>query len=206
MRRRVFPSVVVAVLVLTVGAVAATSPIQQAAANVRSAIPAIEAYRADHGTYAGMTLAKLRVYDRQVGPIVVRRASRRAYCIQSSVRGVIAHFDGPRGPARRGRCGTRGAVIPRPPAPPRSEPPADEAAAHRLLRNAVASAIGYYTDHGTYVGMTIAKLREYDPTVRGITIPWTTREQFCLETIGAGYHLMGPEEGAKQGPCPPAPA
>ena len=40
-----------------------------AQANVRSAIPAVEAFYADHGTYVGMTLAKLKAsYDARRRP------------------------------------------------------------------------------------------------------------------------------------------
>jgi hypothetical protein len=40
-----------------------------AGAMVRSAAPPIEAYRVDHGTYVGATLAKLRAYDRTLSSI-----------------------------------------------------------------------------------------------------------------------------------------
>ena len=34
-----------------------------AKANLRQAIPSVEAYKADNGSYAGMTVASLRTYD-----------------------------------------------------------------------------------------------------------------------------------------------
>src|SRR3954471_14885010 len=34
-----------------------------AAANVRSAVPSVEAFYSDHGTYTGMTLVTLKTYD-----------------------------------------------------------------------------------------------------------------------------------------------
>ena len=44
-----------------------------AQANVRSAIPAVEAYAADNGGYAGMTLAALQVIDAGVKNVADRR-------------------------------------------------------------------------------------------------------------------------------------
>ncbi len=71
--------------------------------------------------------------------------------------------------------------------------------------------IGYYADHNTYAGATVAKLREYDDAsskLPDITIGWTTAKEFCLET-GAGsygpYHLRGPSEAPKPGACPSTP-
>lgn len=57
-------------------AAAKSETVPQAAAHVRSAIPAIEAYRVDRGTYVGLTLAKIRSYDKSVRGVTVRRAAR----------------------------------------------------------------------------------------------------------------------------------
>lgn len=71
--------------------------------------------------------------------------------------------------------------------------------------------LGYYADHNTYAGATVAKLREYDDATSklpDITIAWATPKEFCLET-GAGsngtYHLRGPAEAPKPGACPSTP-
>jgi hypothetical protein len=57
--------------------------------NLRASIPAIEAWNADHDTYAGATLDTLRrAYDYGLADIVVVRASRKTYCIESTVDGV----------------------------------------------------------------------------------------------------------------------
>src|SRR5918999_510567 len=57
-----------------------------AKANVRSAIPAVEAYFADNSTYAGMTLAKLQAsYDAGVKNITFGSLSATSYCVQSVV-------------------------------------------------------------------------------------------------------------------------
>jgi hypothetical protein len=66
---------------------------------VRSAIPAIEAWNADHGTYAGMTAKKLRSkYDYGISPeLEVVRAAKRGYCVQATVASETYSFSGPVG-------------------------------------------------------------------------------------------------------------
>jgi hypothetical protein len=66
---------------------------------VRSAIPAIEAWNADHGTYAGMTTRKLRSkYDYGISPeLEVVRAAKKGYCVQATVDGETYSFQGPVG-------------------------------------------------------------------------------------------------------------
>ena len=58
-----------------------------AQANVRSAVPVVETYYADHDTYTGMTLAGLRAIDASVEVTVVS-ASGSDYCISNSQGGV----------------------------------------------------------------------------------------------------------------------
>ena len=61
----------------------------QAQTNLRASIPAIEAWNADHGTYAGATLNLLRKnYDYGLKDVLVVRADRKTYCIESTVDGV----------------------------------------------------------------------------------------------------------------------
>jgi prepilin-type N-terminal cleavage/methylation domain-containing protein len=59
-----------------------------AAADLRAAVPSIEAYRADNaGAYDGMTAAKLQAsYDQGVNPsiIFVKSAAGSAYCVQAT--------------------------------------------------------------------------------------------------------------------------
>ncbi len=75
-----------------------------AKANVRSAVPAVEAYAADNtGTgassgYAGMTTASLTGYDVSLtGKVAVAGAAPTSstYCIQSSVNGKTWRKNGP---------------------------------------------------------------------------------------------------------------
>ncbi len=57
-----------------------------AQANVRAAVPGMEAYNADHGTYTGATSAILQAsYDAGIKHIVVKTANSTTYCVQSTV-------------------------------------------------------------------------------------------------------------------------
>jgi prepilin-type N-terminal cleavage/methylation domain-containing protein len=59
-----------------------------AAADLRAAVPSIEAYRADNaGAYDGMTAAKLQAsYDQGLNPsiIFVKSAAGSSYCVQAT--------------------------------------------------------------------------------------------------------------------------
>ena len=52
---------------------------------LRELVPVIEDYRAEHDTYAGMTLARLRSYDRRLDPsrYQLRHVTAAGYCIGS---------------------------------------------------------------------------------------------------------------------------
>ncbi len=57
-----------------------------AKANVRAAIPAVEAYYADNNVYTGMTLGGLQSsYDAGVKNITIVSASDNTYCVKSKV-------------------------------------------------------------------------------------------------------------------------
>jgi hypothetical protein len=189
---------------LTASAGAATDPLQVRAREVRNAIPSAEAWNADHGTYAGMTLAKLRrAYDKSLKNVVVRKATKKLYCLQSTLRPFV-HYDGPAGPLRRGACGTRGAEVPRTGATTAPPP----TTAEQRLRSAVPAIEAYAADHNGYAGMTIAGIRRWDGSISGITIVWATRDRYCIES-GTGsdtYHKLGPVEPVRPGPCPPPPS
>jgi type II secretion system protein G len=76
-----------------------------AQANVRAAIPAVEAYYADNNTYAGMTLTYLQTtYDQGVKNIVVQAASSTTYCIYSTVGAENWKKDGPPSDIVTGTC------------------------------------------------------------------------------------------------------
>jgi hypothetical protein len=57
----------------------------------------LEAYRAEHETYAGAVLPP------SFGVTLVR-ADATTYCLQAGVDGAVQHFVGPAGPAAAGPC------------------------------------------------------------------------------------------------------
>jgi type IV pilus assembly protein PilA len=65
-----------------------------AEANVRSAVPAVEAYYTDNGTYAGMNLTALASIDAGV-KITVVSAGASTYCISNSQGAFTAYKNGP---------------------------------------------------------------------------------------------------------------
>jgi hypothetical protein len=84
-----------------------TAADQEALTNVRAAIPAIEAWNADHGTYKGMTEAALNGdYDRTIGDSVrlVGPLTKDVYCVESTVGSATWHKAGPRGLVEGGSC------------------------------------------------------------------------------------------------------
>jgi type IV pilus assembly protein PilA len=71
-----------------------------AKANVRAAMPSVEAFYADNGTYSGVTVARLKQsYDAGVKITVGAAGSQTAtaYCITSTVGSSVSHVTGPAG-------------------------------------------------------------------------------------------------------------
>jgi prepilin-type N-terminal cleavage/methylation domain-containing protein len=67
-----------------------------AKANVRAAIPAMEAFFADFNTYAGATPTFLQTnYDQGIKNITVPTATSSTYCLQSVVGGATWRKNGP---------------------------------------------------------------------------------------------------------------
>jgi prepilin-type N-terminal cleavage/methylation domain-containing protein len=78
-----------------------------AQANVRAAVPGMEAFAADHnGTaYSGATSVKLQnSYDAGIKNIEVRLANTTTYCIDSTVGNSIYKKAGPGAPITSGSC------------------------------------------------------------------------------------------------------
>jgi hypothetical protein len=77
-----------------------------AQANVRAAVPGLEAYNADHGVgYDGVTLTKLQQsYDSGIKDVTIVRASASSYCVQSTVGSTTYHKEGPAGDIVSGPC------------------------------------------------------------------------------------------------------
>ncbi|MFN8222430.1 MAG: hypothetical protein U0R50_04175 [Gaiellales bacterium] len=68
-------------------------------------VPAVEAFRADHGTYTGMTLDGLRTIEATISPYVeIRRADDTGYCVQVSAGSLIWSQAGPNGVATLRAC------------------------------------------------------------------------------------------------------
>ena len=76
-----------------------------AQANVRSAVPAVEAYYADNGTYVGMNTAALLLIDAGVKATVSGTAPTASnYCIQSISGSFTYSKTGPAGAIVSGAC------------------------------------------------------------------------------------------------------
>jgi type IV pilus assembly protein PilA len=77
-----------------------------AKANVRAAVPAVEAYNADNSAgYTGMTLAKLTAYDQGVKNIVIiGTPNTTSYCLRSTVGTKSWYKRGPGGDITTGAC------------------------------------------------------------------------------------------------------
>ena len=67
-----------------------------AKANVRAAVPAVEAFYADNGTYVGMTVAALQLIDAGVKINAPTALTTTSYCV-SDTRGGFTYYKG--GPA-----------------------------------------------------------------------------------------------------------
>jgi hypothetical protein len=76
------------------GAVAAQS-------NLQAAGPAAQAYFAENGTYAGLTLTS---YDASAGGISVVSADATSYCLQTTVGTQVFSLRGPGGSVVAGTC------------------------------------------------------------------------------------------------------
>jgi type IV pilus assembly protein PilA len=78
-----------------------------AQANVRAAVPGMEAFNADHATgYVGVNLAKLQVsYDAGIKNVTIRAATQGGYCLENTVPGTVTyHKSGPAGDIKSGSC------------------------------------------------------------------------------------------------------
>ena len=78
-----------------------------AQANVRAAVPGMEAFNADHATgYTGVTLTKLQgSYDAGIKNIKISVANTTTYCIVNTSPGTVTyHKSGPTGDIKSGAC------------------------------------------------------------------------------------------------------
>jgi type IV pilus assembly protein PilA len=81
---------------------------QAARANIRAAVPGVEAFFADTGTYVGITLAGLQAsYDAGIKNVSFPNLAATTYCIQNvatSTGGKQYHLNGPGGDIVTGAC------------------------------------------------------------------------------------------------------
>ena len=79
--------------------------VSAAEANVRAAIPGIEAFNADHGTYVGATSAALQAsYDAGIKHILIKSQTATGYCVQSTVGTAVYNKNGPSADIVSGAC------------------------------------------------------------------------------------------------------
>lgn len=162
--------------------------------NVRAAIPAIEAYYADNGTYKGATLKVLRErYDASLQGVEVVKANAQTYCIESTEIGFPWYKAGPAAEIMPGFCRMRALA----PTPLQYDPPTN-------VRTAVAAIEAYYADNNTYAGMTDDLLRAtYDFALPTITIVRASKNAYCVESTvdGVTFHKAGPAGDIAPGSC-----
>jgi hypothetical protein len=170
----------------------------KAASNVRAAVPAIEAWYADRGTYAGMTVDKLNArYNagladvRLVGPL-----DRRTYCVESTTEAATYSKRGPEADILPVRCEDF-------PAPPPPSLPTLESEAAQNVYAAMSVFDAHYTEHGTYDGITVQDLRRFLPGIETLVIVEAGAESFCVEsTVGSEtWSARGPSHDVGLGPC-----
>jgi len=78
-----------------------------AQANVRAAVPGIEAFNADHSTgYSGVHLTKLQLsYDAGIKNVSIKVATVGGYCVFNTSPGTVTyHKSGPSGDIKSGGC------------------------------------------------------------------------------------------------------
>jgi hypothetical protein len=177
-----------------------SSDVEQAQSNVRAAIPAMEAWYAEHGTYAGLTLERLRQdYDPQLPDVtLVGPLNRKTYCVESTAGGVSYFKPGPAADILEGQCGDA-VPEPVPPPPPLSYDPQTN------LRTAIPAIEAWRADHETYAGMTLQELRaQYDYGIPlELRIVRAGKKSYCAESTVGGdtWSYWGPRAGFVPGGC-----
>ena len=78
-----------------------------AQANVRAAVPGMEAFNADHspGTWASISPSSRASYDAGIKNVTIRAATQGGYCLENTSPGTVTyHKSGPSGDIRSGSC------------------------------------------------------------------------------------------------------
>jgi hypothetical protein len=156
----------------------------KARANVRAAVVPIEAWYAEHQTYAGLTLEGLRKVDPLLGGIqLVGQLTTERYCVESSVGNATWRKQGPESPLTGGHCPDAVPGPPRPSADPQEN-----------LRAVIPAIEAWRIEHGTYAGVTIEKLRvQYDSSIPSGLKLTATKKGYCVESTSGdktwSYHV-----------------
>lgn len=176
------------------GGGSASSDEAAAMANVRASIPAIEAYYADHGTYAGASVEGLRAtYDAGIGDVrLVGPLNDRTYCVESTVGAVTFSKAGPAAEIVPGTCEA-----------PLVLPPPAHTDAEEAVLEVLPLLEAYKADHGDYRGV------ENVSQVYGVAFPDVRivvrrgGRSYCVEApAGApSAHFDGPQGPLAAGPC-----
>ena len=170
-----------------------------AQSNVRNSVPAIEAWYADNGTYAGMTLALIQDrYDASVKDVtLVPPLNRETYCVESAAEGTGYFKAGPAADILEGHCGDALAQA--------APPPASSGDPQTNLRATIPAIEAWYADRGTYAGIAVKKLRtQYDYGISlDVKIVRATKKAYCVESTVAGetWSYVGPARGFASGGC-----
>jgi hypothetical protein len=172
----------------------ASSDEAAAQANVRASIPAIEAYFADNGTYAGVTVEGLRAtYDAGIGDVrLISPLNGETYCVESTVGTVTFSKAGPVADIVPGACG----VPLVPPAP-----------AHTDAEDAVLAVIplleAYSADHGSYAGAEGVSQIYGVPLGDVRIVVRKDGRTYCVEAPSGApsAHFDGPQGPLSPGPC-----
>jgi len=86
-----------------------------AGADLRAAIPSVEAWFSDHGTYSGMTVASLQAgYDQSINPSIISLGtlSQTTYCVQATSPSDTDKIATKRGPNQQIVVGTVSSGVP----------------------------------------------------------------------------------------------
>jgi hypothetical protein len=153
-----------------------------AQANVRGAIPAIEAYYAENNTYSGVTLATLQEYDYGVKGVRIAIANDQTYCVESTAGGETYSKAGPAADILPGSC-------------PPSAPPPELPEPAQTLREAVQAMENYRLAHGSFTNVMIKDLQVFAGPLEGVTIAHVTPGTYCLEKTVDGTTWIARESG-----------
>jgi hypothetical protein len=166
---------------------------EQASADIREATRALEAFYADNGTYAGVTVTGLRTtYDVHVPDVRIVVTSRDSYCVESDVDGLTYSRNGLQADVRPGPC----------PEPGLAAPAARPAAADQL-RTVVVAMEAHFSRSGSFAGVTRRSLARVVPGLRPLRVVYADRRRYCIEMTGEGhtYAARGPSGEVGVGRC-----